>query len=77
MELKPDYADAYNNWGVALANLKRLEEAIEKYKKATDLQPNYAKAYNNWGKALEKLGRNEEAQEKFKKAEELRGSKGG
>ena len=46
-ELDPDYVDAYNNWGIALANLKKYEEAIEKYKKALEIDPDYVYAYNS------------------------------
>ncbi|KKM67514.1 hypothetical protein LCGC14_1470380, partial [marine sediment metagenome] len=47
------------------------EEAIEKYKKATELNPEYADAYINWGISLAGLGKREEAIEKYKKATEL------
>ena len=53
-ELKPDYAQAYYNWGVALGELGRYEEEIERYRKAIELKPDYAEAYVNWGVALEK-----------------------
>ena len=62
-ELNPNYADAYNNWGIALSSLGRIKgdeelfkQSIEKYKKATELNPAYADAYNNWGTALLFLG---------------------
>ena len=49
---------------MALDNLKRYEEAIEKYKMATEVNSNYAYAFNNWGATLDHLGRYEEAIEK-------------
>ena len=71
-ELKPDYAEAYNNWGVALGKLGRYEEAIEKSKKAIELKPDSARAYINWGWSLGKLGKHEEEMEKYEKARELK-----
>ena len=37
IELNPNYAEAYNNWGVVLDELGKYEEAIEKYEKAKAL----------------------------------------
>ncbi|KAA6320675.1 hypothetical protein EZS27_029581 [termite gut metagenome] len=61
-EIDQNFAEAYNNWGVALSNLTRLksdpilfDESIIKYKKAIESKSNYADAYNNWGKALSYL----------------------
>ena len=75
MKLDPNYAEAYNNWGVALDNLGRHEEAIEKYGKAVELDPKYASAYSNWGLALADLGRREEAVEKFEEFLRLAGGR--
>ena len=52
ISLKPDYADAYNNMGIALRDHGKLEESIEAYSKALSLKPDYADAYNNMGIAL-------------------------
>lgn len=68
---KNDSVWAYNNWGAALLNLGRNEEAIEKLQKAVEINPKYGGAYSNWGVALVKLGRNKEAIEKFQKAVEI------
>jgi tetratricopeptide (TPR) repeat protein len=32
--MKPDYAEAYNNMGIALQDQGKLDEAIESYNKA-------------------------------------------
>jgi Tfp pilus assembly protein PilF len=32
IELNPDYANAYNSWGVALGSLEQYEEAIVKFR---------------------------------------------
>jgi tetratricopeptide (TPR) repeat protein len=60
--LKPDYVDAYNNWGNALsdwaqtltgeAQQQRFAEADQRYAEATRLVPDNADAYYNWGTAL-------------------------
>ena len=51
IELKPDYAMAYNNRGVALAHSGDLAGAIADYDQAIALKPDYAMAYNNRGRA--------------------------
>jgi len=66
-----DSSWAYNNWGAALLNLGRHDEAMEKFQKAVKIDPKYGGAYSNWGVALVKLGRNEEATGKFEKAVEI------
>ncbi len=49
IELNPQYAEAYNNRGIAKAELGRNEEAMKDYDKAIELNPQYAEAYNNRG----------------------------
>jgi len=39
--LKPDYADAYSNMGVAFKDLGKLNNALEAYKKSISLRPNF------------------------------------
>ena len=63
--MKPDYLEAYYNWGNCLAYLaempectekeSRLREAIAKYAKAIDLKPDNPNAYYNWGLSLLEL----------------------
>ena len=72
IELKPDYAVAMVNKGVALDELGRYEEALKAYDKAIELKPDYADAWNNKGFALAKLGRYEEALKVIDKAIELK-----
>ena len=64
-ELKPEYSEAYNNWGVALMELAEIKsgneaeelykEACKKYDKAITYKQDYHEAYYNWGVALMKL----------------------
>ena len=59
--LKPDFAEAYNNRGIALRNMNRPEEALASCDRAIALKPDYAEAYSNRGNALRVLKRPEEA----------------
>jgi len=68
LEIKPDYADAHYNLGVALANVGRLPEAIAQYQEAVRLDPGYVEAHNNLGGALRDTGRPAEAIAQFKQA---------
>ncbi len=55
VRLKPDYAEAQNNLGVALSkNMAELPEAISHYREALRLKPNYALAHRNLAAALMK-----------------------
>jgi tetratricopeptide (TPR) repeat protein len=59
--LDPQYAAAYNNRGIAYANLGDLEQAIADYDQALALDPQDALAYNNRGNAYRTLGDLEQA----------------
>jgi tetratricopeptide (TPR) repeat protein len=60
-----------SNIGVALQQERRLDEAIDHYRRAVALRPDYAAAYNNLGSALRARGRREEAVASYRKALEL------
>ena len=62
---KDDDSDAWYNKGRSLAQLERLEEAIECYNVAIRLNPENSNAWLNKGNALAKLGQQEEAIECF------------
>ncbi len=53
------------NRGIALAALKRHDEALASYGKAIALNPGVAEAYNNRGNALQALNRPDEALSDF------------
>jgi len=62
VQVQPDNAVAFNNWGNALSDLAQIKqdetlfrESFEKYAKATQIQPDNAVAFNNWGVALSDL----------------------
>ena len=61
VKIDPNYADAWNNKGIALHNLRRYKEDIECYDMAIKINPNYADAWNNKGVSLGKLGKYKEA----------------
>ncbi len=56
IRLKPDYAEAHINLGIALQDQGKLEEAIAEYRAAIRLKPDYAEAHYNLGLALKPRG---------------------
>ena len=64
-------ADSFYNYGLALADDKKFEEAIDAYKKAVTLNPQYGLAYNNLGSAYENIDNEDAAFEAYKKAIEI------
>ena len=66
--LKPDYAEAYNNRGNALKELKRPDDALASYDRGDRAEADYAEAYNNRGNALMDLKRPAEALASYDKA---------
>jgi tetratricopeptide (TPR) repeat protein len=49
IQLKPDYAEAYNDRGFAYYLRGDAERAIADFTRAIELRPNYPKAYNSRG----------------------------
>jgi tetratricopeptide (TPR) repeat protein len=66
--LKPDFAEAYCNRGLAQQDLMRLEDALASYDKAIALKPDFAEAYSNRGLVLLDLKRPEGALTSYDKA---------
>ena len=54
--IKPDYAEAYYNMGVALMEKGDLDTAIDSYKKALTIKPDYIDAYMNIASTLKNKG---------------------
>jgi tetratricopeptide (TPR) repeat protein len=71
LKLKPDYAEAYNNRGIAKGNMGEYKEAIADYDKALKLKPDYAEVYVNRCVYYCKLGQKEKAEKDIKKARVL------
>jgi protein O-GlcNAc transferase len=69
--LDPNYADAYNELGLARAEAESLEAAEAAFRKALSLQADYREAHNNLGLLLHRLGRDEEAALSLRRALEI------
>ena len=61
LQTKRSDADAYNNRGNALKELKRLDDAVASYERAIALRPSFAEAHVNLGNALLALDRFDDA----------------
>jgi tetratricopeptide (TPR) repeat protein len=72
VELRPEYAEAWNGKGDTLLALKRYEEARNAYDKAIQFQPNYGEAWIGRGNALNSLQQYKEAINSFDKALEIK-----
>jgi tetratricopeptide (TPR) repeat protein len=57
LSLRPDFADAHNNLGVALAAQGRIDDAVAHYERALVLKPDCADAHGNLGAVLAAKGR--------------------
>jgi tetratricopeptide (TPR) repeat protein len=66
--LRPGYADAHYNLGVALLGQKMDAEAEAAYRRAIALRPDYAQAFNNLGLALRGQRKLKEAEAAFRRA---------
>ncbi len=73
IRLKPDYAEAYNNRGLAfaLSSKREMASAIADYDQAIQLRPEYAYAYNNRGVAYMASGQPDAALHDFDRALQL------
>ena len=72
LELKPDYAEAHNNLGIALNDQGKPDEAVACYRRALELKPDYAEAHNNLGIACKEQGKLDEAVACYRRALELK-----
>ena len=68
LRLKPGFAEAHNNLGVAQAQAGRWSEAIAQYGEALRLDPKLPKVNYNWGMALSHAGRLAEAAGQYETA---------
>jgi Flp pilus assembly protein TadD len=72
ISLKPDYAEAHNILGVALAKNGQGNEAVAHFQKALEIKPDYVEALNNLGMALAGCGQVDEAIAHYRKALEIK-----
>ena len=70
-ELNPTYANGFNNLGIVLQELGKVEDAIKAYDKAITMRPNF-EAYYNMGNALKDKDKLEEAIIAYNKAVTIR-----
>lgn len=71
VEVAPGNREALNHLTTSLLELKRYEEAHERYLELIELDPESAVAHSSHGVVLHHLGRNEEAIASFQRALEL------
>ena len=62
---------AHLGFGRTLEERRRVDEAVEQYRKALELNPTYMEAYSNLGNALRQQGRLDEAMAYCRKALEI------
>lgn len=72
VELYNDDAESYNNLGITLQELNRLDEAEINLRKAIAVKSEYPEAYNNLGNTLLKKGKVEDAKKSFLNAIKLK-----
>jgi len=68
VDLAPRDADAHNNYGATLVELRRYDEAEKSYKHAIALNSKVAEVHSNLGNVLRKLGKIDEAETSYKNA---------
>lgn len=57
VDIRPNFAEAWNELGFALRNTGQYAEALRAYEQALRLRPNYPEALEYMGEAYVKLGR--------------------
>ena len=72
VRLRPDYAEAHYNLGIALATNRRLDDAIAALRETVRLVPEHAEAHLRLGAALAASNRLEAAAESFHRAIQLK-----
>jgi len=69
---KRNLATAHNDIGVELALREKYEEAIAKFKEASELNPLFVEAYINLGNAYKEVGKEQNGDKALRKAEKIR-----
>jgi predicted O-linked N-acetylglucosamine transferase (SPINDLY family) len=66
--LRPNFAQAHYNLGVAFAQIRQPQEAEQSYRQALLLTPNVPAIHSDLGDVLAALGRGEEAEQSYRRA---------
>lgn len=72
IRMKPDFAGAFCNLGIALKQVGRLNEAIAAYRRALEIAPDFADAEFNLAILLNAVGRRGEAAGAYRHVAELK-----
>lgn len=72
IEMKPDFAEAYDNLGIVYFNTERRGKAVESFRKAIELNSKLVFTWNNLGVVWMSDGWMQEAMVHFRKSSELR-----
>jgi len=68
LQIRPDYPEACNGLGLALAGQGKTAEAIRQFQRALHIDPCFADAHNSWGLVLADAGRLDQAIEHYLEA---------
>lgn len=68
----PKMFRAQSNWGMALYERGRVEEALQAFEQSLRLNPRYSKTWSNLGLVYEELGQEDEAEQAYLRALALR-----
>ena len=72
LKLKPNYAEAHHDLGVALLEEGKFDEAMAQLREALRIKPDYAEAHYDLGNLLHKRGNVEEAVQAYREALRLK-----
>ena len=72
IEQNPQDPVTHNMLGICYQGLRRVDDAIKEYKKATAINPRYAEAWNNMGSAYHLKRKLKDAAKHYRKAIELK-----
>jgi tetratricopeptide (TPR) repeat protein len=71
LEIDPDYAPAYLNWGGALYARGQYDDAIALYRKALNINPLSGSLHYSLSVTLDQMNRKEEAEAEMKLAAKI------
>ena len=71
VELKPDYAEAWNELGYAYRHLGNYPESVKAYDEALRLKPRFPEALEYLGEAYVKMGRLDDARKVLERLKPL------